>query len=205
MVKHANHYYMGFICKCAEYGLEGEIVEEMYKEALSPNDYMANNWNDYTTKMMRERNANLESYRDEVDAGKAGTGLGRFWHGLMDNAVGRSMGIRGSADYLTDAEVSRVQRASQLAQQDVARQNKINAAYGNAPQLDQLAISSVRGYTQQKSQNPTQPKAINTAWGSSGGSSAANTNGSKASPGTSSPGEQIIMRGGKRYKLVPAD
>lgn len=179
MEKVANHYYMGFICKCAEYGLEGEIVEKMYKQALfgtiaagigtamygNRNDYMARNMNDYSTKLMNDRNANLARYRDQVDSGKAGTGLGRFWHGMMDNAVGRAMGIRGSADYLTDKEVERAEGANALAQKDIERQNRINAAYAKGPQLDNLQLSTQRGYTQQTSANPRQPTPVNTRWG----------------------------------------
>ena len=116
----------------------------------------------YTRAQLAQRNANLLPYLDKVDSGQAGNALGRGWHGLMDNWLGRRLGIRGSREYIRDKEVERLRGAGALANKDVEAQKAYNDAINGGPQLDQLQVSSVGGYQQQQSADPSAIAAMKT-------------------------------------------
>lgn len=118
----------------------------------------------YTRAQLAQRNANLLPYLDKVDSGQAGNALGRAWHGMMDNWLGRRFGIRGSRDYIRDKEVERLRGAGDLARKDVDAQKAYNEAINGGPQLDQLQVSSVAGYDPRKSNDPSAIAGMNTGF-----------------------------------------
>lgn len=189
-------YSEGFMTKCAEHGLPFETAFEMLKIANSSMEKKA--WQDFSDvaahtfgnpwwaggratapiaassdnfmrKNIGQRNANFMGYLDKVDSGQAGTALGRAWHGMNDNWIGRNIfGIRGSDKYIEDMEDRRMRKATDLANEAVRRQQHYQDLLNNAPQLDQLEVSNLRGYQQHTSANPKAIPKMKTTFGQNG-------------------------------------
>lgn len=223
-------YSEGFLTKCAEYDIPFETALEMLKVASASSvdgmekdawnsfsDAVAtgiNPWwgggratapiaassNNFVRSQIGNRNTNFTRYLDQVDGGQAGTSLGRAWHGLNDNWIGRNIfGIRGSQDYIHDAEKRRIQKATALANKDVKNQQELQDLMNGAPQLDQLAVSGLRGYQQNTSANPKAIPKMKTTFGQNG------RNGRPGAGGYQRPGGGYQRPGGYRspYQYRP--
>lgn len=207
-------YSEGFLTKCAEYDIPFETAFEMLKIASGGSiggmekdawNYtsdavagMINPWwgggrasapiagtsDNYVRSQLQQRNANLLPYLDRVDSGQAGTMLGRAWHGLNDNAIGRFFGIRGSREYIRDKEVERLRNASNLANKDVEAQKAYIDTINAGPQLDQLQVSSLGGYVPRKSQTTAAVPEMKTTFGTG----RRNVQGGYQRPGYQRPG-----------------
>lgn len=210
-------YSEGFLTKCAEYDIPFETAFEMLKIASAGSvggmekdawNYtsdavagMINPWwgggratapiatssDNFIRKNIGQRNTNFMGYLDKVDSGQAGTALGRAWHGINDNWIGRNIfGIRGSDKYIEDMEDRRMRKATDLANDAVRRQQHYQDLLNNAPQLDQLEVSNLRGYQQRTSANPKAIPKMKTTFGSN----RRNGQGGYQRPGYQRPGYQ---------------
>lgn len=177
-------YALGFIYKCAEYGVspyEAGVLFTQKEAQMSPGVGTALGWgfagpvggmiggagasynqqshmggqaDNYIRGQMQQNNPNAQAYMDKVDAGKHGTMLGRAWHGMMDNALGRSLGIRGARQYRIDKNVERINKGNAMMQQDIDEQNMYANALNAGPNGNGLQVSQIKGFRDQSNGKP---------------------------------------------------